>query len=306
MILKTKDNKNIFVKVYENPEIKAKGIVQIAHGMSEHISRYEDFAQELVDANYIVYGNDHRGHGKSVNNVSELGIIADENGFDKMLEDMYFLTCKIKEEHPNLPIFLFAHSMGSFLAQRYVMIYPNSIDALILSGSNCPIPKPILYIAEKILNREIKKNGRNFKNQKISNLVFGSFNKKFKEAKTDFDWLTRDENEVNKYINDERCAFSFSTGAFKDLLDGLKSISKDSEFEKISKNLPILIVSGSSDPVGKCGKGLIKLKNIYNKHGIKNVDLKLYENARHEILNELNKKEVIQDIINFLDNNIKR
>ncbi len=297
----TKDNKEIYVYRYEDVQGEIKGAVQLAHGMSEHIARYESFAKELNKAGFVVYGNDHRGHGKSVKSKDELGIIADENGFEKMVEDMYTLSCKIKEKHPNLPLFLFSHSMGSFLSQRYIMIHGEEINGVILSGSNGKNPFLLTLIGNKIADSEIKKLGRNKVSKKMDKLMFGKFNKKFSPNRTDFDWLSSIESEVDKYINDEYCGFLFSAGAYKDLLDGVEIIEQDKEIDKVPKDLPMFIISGDKDPVGNLGKGVIKLSETYKSHGMKSVKVKLYKNGRHELLNDIHREEVISDVIDFIN-----
>ncbi len=305
MNFKTRDDRDIYVYSFENVEGEAKGVVQIAHGMSEHIARYEYVAKKLNQAGYLVYGNDHRGHGKSVTSKEELGILADENGFEKMAEDMFTLTKKIKEKHPNLPLFLLGHSMGSFLSQRYIMLYGNEINGVILSGSNGKNPALLMWVAKKVSSSEVKKLGRNVRSEKMNNMMFGSFNKSFKPNRTEFDWLSTVDSEVDKYIADDYCGFLFSAGAYKDLVDGISLISKSEEINKVPKNLPIFIISGTKDPVGNFGKGLQKLKNTYKSHGLKNVEMKLYDGDRHEILNEKDRDLVIKDIIEFIEKNLE-
>ncbi len=303
MILKNNDDIEINVNCFEALG-DVKGVVQIAHGMSEHCGRYADFARFLNSHGYIVYANDHRGHGKSVKSKYELGIIADEAGFSKMVDDMYMLTLYIKKTHPDLPLFLFGHSMGSFLSQRYIMLHGDELSGVILSGSNGKNPKILSYIANKIARSEERKLGRNVPSVKMDKLLFGQFNSKFKPNRTPFDWLSRDEAEVDKYINDPLCGFIFSAGAYRDLLDGLSLIEDRKNVANVPKNLPIFIISGTKDPVGNFKKGLIKLKNTYDSMGINSVKMKLYEGARHELLNETNREEVYKDVVEFIDSNL--
>ncbi len=298
----TKDHKNIYVYSYEVD--KPKAIIQIAHGMAEHAKRYEYFAKALNKAGYTVYANDHRGHGKSVKTKEELGIMADEDGFNKTLDDMRTLTNLIKEKHPNLPIVLFGHSMGSFLAQKYLMYYPEDISCAILSGSNGENPVILSYLAKKIAASEVKKLGRNEKSKKMNALLFGKFNKKFKPNRTDFDWLSTNETEVDKYVNDDYCGFLFSAGGYHDMISEIIHINNSDKINNIPKNLPILLVSGDKDPVSNFGKGVIKLRDKYLNSGIKNVEMKLYKGLRHEVLNENGRDLIIDDIINFINKNI--
>ena len=298
-----KGNLQIFVyKWLPDENVQVKGIVQIAHGMAETAARYEGFARALTNEGFIVYANDHRGHGKTAGEVSKLGDLG-EDGFNSMVENMHVLNERIKEENPNLPIFLFGHSMGSFLTQRYICLYGSGLKGAILSGS-CGKQGVIIDIARLIAKGEIKKIGRSGKSNKLDKLSFGSYNNAFKPNRTAFDWLSRDNKEVDKYIADPFCGTVFTAGFFYDFLGGLKSIADDREVKKVPKDLPIYIFSGDKDPVGKNGKGVLKLVKTYKEHGIKDLTHKLYKDGRHEMLNETNKEEVIFDVLKWLNAHI--
>ncbi|RDY24211.1 alpha/beta hydrolase [Romboutsia maritimum] len=303
---KGEENLDIYTYKWES-EInnEVKGIVQIAHGMSETAIRYEAFAKELTDNGYIVYINDHRGHGKTAKVVENVGYLAEKNGFRCLVEDMNKLTSIIKKNHEDLPIYLFGHSMGSFASQRYIMEYGDNIDGLILSGSNGK-NGTILSIATIIINHEIKRYGRKYRSKKLDNLIFGGNNKKFKPSRTDFDWLSRDTAQVDKYIEDPFCGVLFTCGFFSDLIQGLKEIEDKENLKKVPLKLPIFIMSGDKDPVGKNGKGVLNLRDRYIGLGVKDVSCKLYEGGRHEMLNEVNKDEVIKNIICYLDKKVKQ
>ena len=224
-----------------------------------------------------------------------------------MVEDMNTLTNIIKEENPDLPIYLFGHSMGSFASQRYIMEYGNQLDGLILSGSNGKHGE-ILKVGEFLSNYICKKHGRRHRSKTLDNLIFGGNNKKFKSSKTDFDWLSRDEKEVQKYIDDSFCGVLFTCGFFYDFIKGLQEIENPQNLKKVTLDLPIYIMSGDRDPIGKDGKGVLRLRDRYINLGVKNVSCKLYEGGRHEMLNEINKEEVMKDIISWLNerqNNIQ-
>ena len=296
----TKDNLDIHVYKWEPENKNPIGIVQISHGMSETAIRYEYFAKNLTDNGYIVYINDHRGHGLTAKTIDNVGCLADSDGFTYLVEDINTLTNIIKEENEDLPIFLFGHSMGSFASQRYIMEYSNNIDGLILSGSNGKHGF-ILNIAEKIINYEIKKKGRLHRSKALDSLIFGGNNKKFKSPRTEFDWLSRDEKEVDKYIEDPFCGVLFTCGFFYDFIKGLQEIEDKENLKKVPLDLPIYIMSGDKDPIGKNGKGVLRLRDRYIKLGVKDVLCKLYEGGRHEMLNETNKDEVIRDILNWIN-----
>lgn len=280
----------------ENKEIK--GAFQIAHGMAETAARYERFAEKLVENGFVVYANDHRGHGNTAKDVEKLGDLG-EDGFNAMVEDMHKLTGIIKEENKDVPVYLLGHSMGSFLTQRYICLYGSGLKGAILSGSSGSqgfTP----YFGRFLAKREIKKAGRGAKSPKLDKLSFGGYNKGFNPNRTKFDWLSRDEKEVDKYIDDPYCGTVFTAGFFHDLCGGLLSIADKNEIAKVPKELPIYIFSGDKDPVGGNGKRVLKLVRAYKNQGIKDVTYKLYKDGRHEMLNELNREEVIQDTIDWI------
>ena len=295
-----KGDLEIFVyKWLPDENVEVKGIVQISHGMAETAARYEDFARVLTTKGFIVYANDHRGHGKTAGQVSKIGDLG-ENGFNLMVENMHQLNDRIKEENKKLTIFLFGHSMGSFLAQRYICLYGSQLKGAIISGS-CGKQGITIDIARLIAKGEIKKIGRTGKSNKLVKLSFGSYNNSFKPNRTAFDWLSSDNKQVDKYIDDPFCGTVFTAGFFYDFLGGLKSIADNKEIKKVPRNLPIYIFSGAKDPVGKNGKGVLKLVKTYKEHGMVNLTYKLYKDGRHEMLNEINKEEVIEDVVKWLN-----
>ncbi|HBF7900025.1 alpha/beta hydrolase [Clostridioides difficile] len=301
---KGEEGLDIYTYKWEDENIKkTKAVIQIAHGMAETAQRYETFAKVLTENGYIVYINDHRGHGKTAKIIENVGHLAEKEGFRCLVEDMYTLTNIIKKENEDLPIYLFGHSMGSFASQRYIMDYGNNLSGLILCGSNGK-QGIILNFAHMIINREIKKYGRRSRSNKINNLIFGSEIIRRNE-KTKFDWLSRDKEQVEKYINDPFCGVVCSCGFFYDLVQGLKEIEDKENLKKVPLDIPIYIISGDKDPIGKNGKGVLRLRDRYIKLGVKDVACKLYKDGRHELLNEINKEEVFEDIICWLNNKIE-
>lgn len=302
-----KDDEGVKIYTYKwSPENDSpiKGVIQIAHGMAEMSSRYAGFAEFLTDNGYIVYSNDHRGHGKTAENLEEIGYLGESDGFKWMIEDMHELTGIIKKENQGLPVILFGHSMGSFLTQGYIEQYGKELNGAILSGSNGK-QGVILAIGKIIAKGEITKIGRKGRSELLNNMSFGSYNKSFKPCRTDFDWLSRDAKIVDKYIDDPYCGGVFTASFYYDFLNGLSQIEKKKNIEQIPKDLPIYIFSGALDPVGKNGKGIAKLADIYKQLNIQDVTFKLYEDGRHEMLNELNKDEVMKDILVWLSKHIK-
>jgi alpha-beta hydrolase superfamily lysophospholipase len=300
---KASDGQEIYAYNWCPEDGDIKGIVQIAHGMAEASYRYKRFAKELVSQGYIVYANDHRGHGNTAASIDELGYLGPD-GFTRMVEDMKEFTDFIQDkENKELPLFLFGHSMGSFLAQYYISLYGNNIQGVILSGTSGD-QGPILNIGIHMAKKEVAKKGPKTRSPRLNDLSFGSYNKKFKPSRTDFDWLSRDEKEVDKYIEDPYCGGIFTTSFYYDFFRGLKETSKKSNVEKVPKNLPIYIFSGDKDPVGNMGKGVLKLVKAYQNIGIKDLEYKLYKDGRHEMLNELNRDEVMEDAVNWLNKHI--
>lgn len=273
-----------------------RGVLQIIHGMAEYVDRYDSMARYFAEKGYAVYGNDHIGHGKSVNRKYPLGYFGEnnENGAT-FVKDARLLTEIAKKENPEIPFILFGHSMGSFLARVYLSEYGDDLDAAIICGTG---DKPSgLKIALKIADRKAKR--RPAKDGALLNkLAFSSYNKKTK-GYTDFDWLSTDEEVVRQYIKDPLCGFCFSNQGFRDLLTLNRHMVSDDVLVATPKSLPILFVAGTKDPVGNYGKGVKKTARLY-KHADCNVKVKLYKGDRHEIHNEKNRKEVYKDLFKFM------
>lgn len=297
-IFKDSDGKELQAYKWSN-EKKYKAVVHILHGMTEDAIRYDEFAEKLVDKGFLVYAHDHRGHGFTAKNKDDLGYIADDEGFDWLVEDAKEFIEVSRKKHPGYKIILFGHSMGSFVSQRLVQEYGELIDILVLSGSNGE-PDKLAPIGEKIANLEIKLKGRKYKSKLMDKLIFGGYNRRFKPCRTGYDWLCTVEEEVDKYINNEKYGFICSTSFYYDLIRGLKSIHKDENMKKVNKDMPIYIFAGDKDPVGNFGKGIVNLNDKLKKYGVKEVSYKLYKDGRHEMLNEKNKVEVMDDTIAWM------
>jgi alpha-beta hydrolase superfamily lysophospholipase len=302
---KTIDDITIFYyKWSANKKLPVKGIIQISHGVGEHAGRYQPVAKSLQKEGYEVYANDHRIHGKSAKNDAFLGFYDGEDYFSDALNDMRHLTEIIKKEHPTKKIILFGHSMGSLLSREYATKYGDDLEALILSGT-ANFMKGLGSFG--LLSAQFlgKLNGKHRSNEFLKNLFFTQFNKKFKPNRTKVDWISRDKNQVDLFEADALRIEDFSLSVFLDLLKGSKKVNQISTFKNTPKNLPLFIFSGDKDPVGEMGKGVKKVTNKYQKSGIKDITLKLYKGGRHEMLNEINKNEVEQDLINWLNEKIK-
>lgn len=280
------------------------GVVQIFHGMAEHGARYDEFAKFLNSKGFIVFADDHRGHGKTSPSLDDLGFLGN-NGFHNIVEDEHHISTSIKERYPNLPLFIFAHSFGSFIGQEYINRYSNEVDGVILSGSakQCKISVGSAYLLAYLSG--LIKNEK-YKNKELEKLIFGTFNKKEKGRDYHFAWLSSVDESVEKYENDEFCGTVFTTNFYKNLFRGMFSLYKKKKSQAINKALPIFVVAGDMDPVGKYGKTVERLYNYYSKIGVKNVSLKLYPNCRHELINEANREEFFDDIYTWINNNMRK
>lgn len=278
--------------VPENPI----GVIQIVHGITEHIDRYEEFANYMVNQGYIVIGNDHLGHGKSIITDKPKMFIGELGSWNYLVKDINTLYEIITEEY-KLPIYLIGFSLGSFVSRHYLIDYNPIYKKAILVGTGIQ-PNIVLNILKLIVKGEVKKIGVENTSKFIRELSFGTYNKQIKDAKTDYDWLTSSEEEINKYINDPLVGKDTTGSLFYELLDGMVYTSKLSNIKKM-KELPILLLSGLDDPVGSKGNGVKKLENIYKKNNI-DVSLKLYEGKRHDLFHETNKFEVFNDILTYI------
>ena len=294
----------IYAKNWISETESPKAIVQIAHGMAEHITRYDDFAEFLVNQGFAVYGNDHRGHGKMSEKQGNFGYFADESGFEKVVGDLLSLTKVIEKDFPEVPVFLFGHSLGSFLTRRYMQLYGDHIQGAILSGTGGH-PGVLGKVAKAIAGAESRIRGRKTPSSLMTKLTFGAYNKNFNPVKTEFDWLSRDEKEVRKYSNDPLCGGECSTGLFIDLFEGLNLIHERRNLKGIPKELPLYIFSGDKDPVGNNTKGVRQVYEEFKTIGMMDVSLKFYKEGRHEMLNEVNKEEVYEDILSWLNKHLE-
>lgn len=284
--------------IYE-PDGESKGVVQICHGMAEHIGRYDEFMQFLCNNGYVVVAYDQRGHGKTAGSVEKLGYMSDNDNFQALVDDLYKVNQYVHENYPNKLIYLFGHSMGSFVSQRFIELHSSSIDGCILSGSsfNNGLTFKLGHILASIIT---KFKDRKYISRMMDNLSFQSYNKKFKPNITTVDWLSRDMDNNRRYVEDPYCGTIFTVSFFKDLTGGFKTISKN--IELVNNELPIYIMSGDCDPVGNFGKGTTKLYKKLKNSGIKDLTLKLYKDGRHEMLNEINKDEVYNNILEWINN----
>lgn len=277
-----------------------RAVVVIAHGMAEHAGRYARFAAALNAAGFAVYAFDHRGHGHSARSLSELGHMADRDGWNRAVADLAAACALAQQRHPGRPLLLFGHSMGSFMAQQMLYEHGGMLTGCVLCASNGK-PPPIAALGRLVARIERLRRGRRGISPLIQSLSFDAFNKRFQPARTDFDWLSRDVAEVDKYVSDPFCGFPITVQAWVDFLDGLGVMAKPENQGRIPKDLPVFVIAGSHDPVSGGGKGLRQLLDAYAAAGLTRVDSKFYPQARHELLNEINRDDVTADVIVFFN-----
>lgn len=286
------------------PDGEIKAVLQIAHGMAEYIDRYESFASRLNEHGILVVGNDHLGHGKSINSEDELGYFAEKDGNKAVLEDMHTLTQLIKKENPNVPYFLMGHSMGSFYTRQYIGAnngaYGRELSGAIVMATN--YQAPFVVGAGKFLTRVIALfHGWNYRSKFVDSISFGANNKKFEPARTELEWLTRDPKVIDEYIADDLCGFNFTLNGFYGMFDCLAKTANKKFVRQMPKELPVLFLAGTDDPVGAFGEGVKRVAKMFKDVGMEDVQLELYEGQRHELLNELDNEKVYEDILSWLD-----
>lgn len=284
--------------IWRDDELTSIGIVQIAHGMAEHIGRYDDFARFLASNGFIVCGNDHLGHGKSVNDASELGFIAEKDGDKRLVDDMHILTKIMKKKYPDLPYFLFGHSMGSFCARVYTAHFADELSAVIYCGTG-ELPSAV-SVVQPIVNSLCEKFGPSKRVEALGDIFNTVTNLSFADKSSQLEWLSKNPENREKYANDELCGFTFTIGAYRDLFALANEASSKEWASLIPSGLPILIISGALDPIGLNGKGVISVSDNLVLAG-KDPTVILYPGDRHEILNEEDKQRVYDDVLSFLN-----
>ncbi|MBS7263117.1 MAG: lysophospholipase [Eubacteriales bacterium] len=295
---------DIRVRMIE-PDGPAHAIVQIAHGVAEHSERYDAFMRYLAEHGFITAANDHLGHGKSVRDESELGYFDERDGWARVVDDMHTLHEKLCAEHPGLPYFLFGHSMGSFLTRTYLIRYPDELSGAVICGTGQQ--SSLLVGSGRLLARLICAfKGPKHKSTFLGNLAFGSYNKDFAPIRTKNDWLSRNEASVDAYEADPLCGFVSSAGLYRDMMGGIAFIGKQSNIGRMRKDLPVFFIAGDMDPVGEKGKGVRRAYERFLRAGMTDVAIKLYPDCRHELLNELNRDEVMSDVLNWLSEKEKK
>jgi alpha-beta hydrolase superfamily lysophospholipase len=277
------DGAQLHVRAWLPPRVR--GVVQIAHGAAEHGQRYARVAKALAEAGYAVYANDHRGHGLTVRSPDELGRLAETGGWDRCVADLAELNEHIRDRHAGAGVTLMGHSMGSFLAQQYLVEYGETLTALVLSGSTKLEALPGGASTDPVEESD----------------PFAVMNAAFAPTRTPFDWLSRDPDEVDRYIADELCGFALSEATFAQMLAAAPRSYEPAKLAGIPVDLPIYLFAGDRDPVNAGLAGLEALIETYRSAGLSKVTWRFYPEGRHEMLNETNRDEVTADLIHWLD-----
>jgi alpha-beta hydrolase superfamily lysophospholipase len=301
-ILSTDRKNRLHVAIWE-PEGEIKAIMQISHGMVEYAERFHEFACSLNQSGILVIGNDHLGHGKTAGCEDDLGYVGAEKS-KTVVDDLHEVTVYAKENYGELPYFLFGHSMGSFMARRYLMTYGKELDGAIISGTGFT-PGAVLNTAGLIAGWLKLIHGEHYRSPFLKKLSFTGYLDHIENPRTENDWLTTDRAIVDKYNADKFCTYTFTVNGYQTLFGVLRYIQNPKNVEKIPRDIPIFMISGEEDPVGAYGEGVKKVYESYRSSGIKDVSMRLYEGKRHELTNEIGKEDIYADIKEWIFDHMK-
>lgn len=290
------------VRYLPDADMDIRCIVQIVHGMSEYFERYEEFAEYLTSRGCLVTGEDHIGHGKSVSKVRKFGYFCEQDPATVLVRDVHRLKKSTQALYPNIPYVIMGHSMGSFLVRNYMFRYGTGISGAVILGTGMQ-SMGILRLSKLVTQIQEICFGSEHVSKLIDNLLFRKYNARVENPATEQDWLTRDREKVDEYIKDPLCGFVFTVNGFSTLFELIARLHDQNNLKYIPKEMPVLMVSGDADPVGDYGKGVKRAYDSLKGIGMQNVTLKMYEGARHELLNETNRTEIMDFIYHWLDDN---
>ncbi len=288
----------IYGSVWEPEALPFRGIVQICHGMTEYVDRYQWLADQFCAKGFVVCGDDHLGHGRTATAETKLGYFGERNGDRYLIEDEDRMRKQVSACYPDLPYFLLGHSMGSFITRNYVAQYGEGLAGYVCCGTSGP--NPAVNMGLLLANLFVAAGGGRRKAKFLDRLAFGSYNKRIPNAVVGFEWLSRDEDTYLAYAADPKAGFLFTNAGFRDLFRLLKHASGRQWSKRLPPNLPILFCAGAEDPVGQYGKGVRKVYELVKSSGSTDVELCLYPGARHELQNELNREEFAEDVLNWM------
>lgn len=285
------------------PEGKPVAVLQIAHGVTEYIERYEELAEFFTKRGFIVTGNDHLGHGASIAPNGFPMYFGPAGSWDYVVEDIHACKEKIQNEYPEIPYCILGFSLGSFVVRTYLIRYPKMADVVVIVGTGQTPPIQIA-LAKFLADKEAEKYGEEQTSPLIKKLTFETYNKKFSPNRTEMDWLCSDNASLDRYIASPLRGKYMSAGLFRELLSGMAYTGKAEQVRKMNKHTPVLFVSGGDDPVGSCGKGVKRAYKSFLKAGLVDVNMKLYPGLRHDVLHEACREEIYNYIYQWLRSRI--
>ncbi len=300
----SKDGNTEIHTIEWKPESEVKAVLQISHGMVEYINRYHDFAEYLCRRGFYVVGNDHLGHGKSVQSKSEYGYFNEKYGNACVLGDIHTLRQRTMKKYPDVPYFMLGHSMGSCLLRQYIQLYGNGLSGVIIMGTVAEQKGISLRMGKRLCRILAAFRGWHYRSKLVDHMVNGPFCRRFKPARTRADWVTSDVHKLEEYVSDPLCSFIFTVNAYYHMFSGILQAQKRENIYMIPKTLPIFMVSGGDDPVGDFGKGVRKIYEKYLAAGIQDVTLRLYAGDRHELLNETDREQIYEDLYEWLESKV--
>lgn len=290
---------NIHAVMWE-PEGEPRAILQISHGVTEHILKYKELAEFLTQRGIMVVGNDHLGHGLSIAEGAEPLYFGPEHSWDWVVEDMYTCQKSVKKQYPNIPYVILGLSLGTFLIRTFLIDRPGEVDGVILVGTG-QTPASQLSVVKWVVKHEARKAGEDQTTPLVRQLSFGTYNKRFAPNRTNFDWLCASEEGLKEYMADPLISEDISAGLFREMLDGMIFTGNLSNQKRMDKEIPILLISGEEDPVGDSGKGVRRTLHSFQKAGVKDVSMKLYPGLRHDLFLENEKQDVFEEIYHWME-----
>lgn len=282
------------------PGGRVRGVVQLVHGISEYVLRYQPFAHFLTRHGWSVVGHDHLGHGGTAAGREEYGWFSHREGWRYITQDTRAVRVWAGERWPGVPYVMLGHSMGSFVARTYLIAYPGTVDGAILSGTGQE-PAPLVALGRLAAALEVRRLGPRGQSALIRMFSLGAYNRRFAPTRTTADWICRDAAVVDAYLADPLCNFYPTASMFGAMMRGLQFIAKPANLAKMDPNTPVYLFSGDRDPVGGMGKGVEKVAALFRRAGCADLSLKLYPGGRHEMLNETNRDQVYQDVLAWLE-----
>lgn len=281
------------------PDSQVRAVLQIVHGIAEYVERYDGFANFLNRQGILVVAEDHMGHGKSISQECPQGYFA--GGWQTAVDDTYRLTRDTMAEFRDVPFILFGHSMGSFMARTILAKYPDSgITAAVICGTGWQ-PAPVLAAGKAACALVCRAKGERAPSPLLQAMAFGTYNRKVEHPRTPYDWISRDNSVVNAYKADPLCGFTPTAGLMRDMMEGIAYIQREENLAKMGKAIPVLFIAGGDDPVGSYGAGVRTAAEAFRKAGMERVDVRIYPLCRHELLNEINREEIMDDVSRWID-----